>query len=262
MSLKSGFNEVIGYSNAPFCIPEEDLVSPPVKSNFMVDSQLGVAQTSSSKPMVAQSSSSLLLDNTNDVLASDLGVPVRSERSVEREVHAKAPWASLFKDNRKDGLKLCKMQTETEGPVFVEEEFEGEKEWELCLIGCVGGAFPGMGALKNITRNWKGRHKVQIHDSGWIVFQFDDLEDMLKVLLDGPYFINGKPLLLKRMPKYFCFGHEDMHVVPIWVRLINLPLILWKDRFLSKIASYLGNPLSTDLITAKKRYLQLCKSSN
>lgn len=171
-----------------------------------------------------------------------------------KKSHASPPWASLFKNNRKvgAGFKLSKTVTSPGGPVFVEEDFAEEMEWETCLIGCVGGSFPGIGPLKQVARRWKGNHRIQMHDSGWIIFQFDDIEDMLEVLSEGPYFVNGKPLMLKRMPKYFCFGHEEMNLVPIWVRFINLPLILWKEQFLSRIASHLGNPISTDQVTAKR----------
>lgn len=278
MNARSVSKEVIGYSKAPFCIPEEDLISPlgkaseikkldgaelsrenqEVGSGASVFSDLvGVgmheenktgdgAELSYAPPKVdsdTKSSADLEVDRLLDG---------RSASRFGKGLHAKAPWSSLFKDNRKEGLKLNKILSDTAGPVFVEEEFKDEKDWELCLIGCVGGAFPGMGALKQTTKNWKGRHKAQLHDSGWIVFQFEAMEDLVMVLLEGPYFINGKPLMLKRMPKFFSFGYEEMHVVPIWVRFINLPLILWKERYLSKIASYLGNPISTDQITARK----------
>lgn len=97
-----------------------------------------VAGTSSRSASMA--SKTLLYEGTED-------------KNLQKQ-HARPPWASLFRGNRKEGacIKLTKMDTNPKGPVFVEEDFVEEKEWELCLIGCVGGSFQGLGLLKQATR--------------------------------------------------------------------------------------------------------------
>ena len=46
---------------------------------------------------------------------------------------------------------------------------------------------------------------------------------------------------------------EDLlRVLPIWITLPQLPLHLWGERSISKIASVVGKPITTDECTAKK----------
>jgi len=72
---------------------------------------------------------------------------------------------------------------------------------------------------------------------------------MLKVLRRGPYFVQGKPLVIKPMPFYFDFGKPDMSSVPVWVRFPNLLLECWSQVCLSKISSVIGKPIRCDDIT-------------
>lgn len=262
MAGNASSSKVLGYSKGPFFIDELDLISPLSAGSCRDEDKSKDVQIKHlerrNDDVQAAVSASELLGPVHVVQDADLGshvaVPGSHEGNVSRSKEPRLPWSSLFKDNRRDGkgFKLTKMETSPQGPIFVDEDFVEERDWELCLIGCFGGSFPGLGPLKLVTKKWKGKFKMQMHDSGWIVFQFEVVEDILKVLSEGPYFVNGRPLMLKRMPKFFSFGHEEMHMVPIWIRLVNLPLILWKDCFLSKIASYLGNPISTDQVTACK----------
>jgi len=72
---------------------------------------------------------------------------------------------------------------------------------------------------------------------------------MLKVLRRGPYFVQGKPLVIKPMPFYFDFGKLDMSSVPVWVRFLNLPLECWSHACLSKISSVIGKTIRCDDLT-------------
>lgn len=91
--------------------------------------------------------------------------------------------------------------------------------WKHCLIGYVSGKFPGFQALSVIISN-------------------DN--DKLAVLQGGPYLIYGRPLILREMPEYFDFNSAEMSIVPVWIKLPNLPLKCWSSTCLSKIASVLG----------------------
>jgi hypothetical protein len=39
-----------------------------------------------------------------------------------------------------------------------------------------------------------------MHDSGWLIFAFSSELEMLDILGDGPYFVFGRPFILKFMP--------------------------------------------------------------
>jgi hypothetical protein len=73
---------------------------------------------------------------------------------------------------------------------------------------------------------------------------------MLDILGDGPYFVFGRPFILKVMPEFFDFTAIDMMHMPIWVRFPNLPLKCWSSICLFKIASMIGKPVHCDSPTA------------
>ena len=92
-------------------------------------------------------------------------------------------------------------------------------------MGFVAGKFPGYKALSSIiSDSWHCEAKLTIHESGWLVYQFQNVDDKLVVLAEGPYSIYGRPLLLQPMSEYFDFSAENMTTVPVWVRFPNLPL--------------------------------------
>jgi len=61
------------------------------------------------------------------------------------------------------------------------------------------------------------------------------------------------------MPRYFRFGGEEFATVPVWVQLPDLPLECWNARALSKIASRIGKPISTDKMTLSKERLSFAR---
>jgi len=119
--------------------------------------------------------------------------------------------------------------------------------WQLCIVGYVAGKSPGFKALNNIiSYSWKCEASLAIHESGWLVYKFKTVDDKLA---NGSYLIYGRPLILKAMPEYFDFGTDEMSCVPIWIKFPSLPLKCWSPKCLSKIASKLGTPIQSDLLT-------------
>jgi len=67
-----------------------------------------------------------------------------------------------------------------------------------------------------------------MHDSSWLIFAFSSELEMLDILGGGPYFVFGRPLILKVMLEFFDFTTTNMMQMLmqmlIWVRFPNLPL--------------------------------------
>ncbi|KAL0317946.1 UNVERIFIED_CONTAM: hypothetical protein Sangu_2208900 [Sesamum angustifolium] len=91
----------------------------------------------------------------------------------------------------------------------------------------------------------------QLHDSGWLIFRFARAEDRQRILAGGPYFVYGRPLLLKIMPDCFEFKEDDISLTPVWATLPSLPLECWHPNALGKIGSRLGTPIAMDSLTMK-----------
>lgn len=56
--------------------------------------------------------------------------------------------------------------------------------------------------------------------------------------------------MLRAMPEYFDFTSSEMHTILVWVKFPNLPIKCWSPNCLSKIASVLGKPLQSDMLTS------------
>jgi hypothetical protein len=89
-----------------------------------------------------------------------------------------------------------------------------------------------------------------MHDSGWLIFAFHSELEMLETLSAGPYFVFGRPLILKIMPEFFDFQANDMTKLSTWVKLPNLPLRCWTPLCLLKLGSMIGKPIHYDIPTA------------
>ncbi|KAL0289340.1 UNVERIFIED_CONTAM: hypothetical protein Sangu_2620100 [Sesamum angustifolium] len=72
-----------------------------------------------------------------------------------------------------------------------------------------------------------------------------------RILAGGPYFIYGRPLLLKPMPDCFEFKEDDISLTPVWATLPSLPLECWHPNALGKIGSRLGTPIAMDSLTMR-----------
>ncbi|KAJ6986394.1 hypothetical protein NC653_024088 [Populus alba x Populus x berolinensis] len=164
-------------------------------------------------------------------------------------------WRDLFATNRSTitGPKLPRFSASCNDlPCdLVSDDLDNNYNvWELCIVGYIAGKSPGFKALNNIiSSSWKCDATLSIHESGWLVYKFKNIDDKLAVLANGPYLIYGRPLILKAMPEYFSFGKDEMACVPVWVKFPNLPLKCWSPRCLAKIASKLGTPIQSDQLT-------------
>lgn len=70
--------------------------------------------------------------------------------------------------------------------------------------------------------------------------------------MGGPYFVFGRPLMLKVMPGYIKFDANGISSMLVQIKLPGFPLDCWNPKVLSKIASKFGNPISTDMLTTTK----------
>ncbi|KAL2481952.1 Uncharacterized protein Adt_21375 [Abeliophyllum distichum] len=181
--------------------------------------------------------------------------PVIEGNNVEQKSGAtglKAPWVNLFKDNRKPSQCLAlEVFDNLPDEIVFDHSVEDDLEmvWGYCLVGYFAGRFPGKKALLKLCDSWNVKYEYHTHASGWLVFKFEDDTSRQKVLNGGPYFVFGRPLLLKVMPDCFEFDDEEICKMPVWVMLPGLPLNYWNPKALGMIASKIGKPLSMDNLT-------------
>ncbi|GJT80130.1 RNA-directed DNA polymerase, eukaryota, reverse transcriptase zinc-binding domain protein [Tanacetum coccineum] len=76
-------------------------------------------------------------------------------------------------------------------------------------------------------------------------------EGMENVLEAGPWMVNNKPLLIQRWDPTVCIDKKEPEKIPIWVKLVKLPLEAWTTKGISSIISNLGKPLIMDKVTTQ-----------
>lgn len=149
-------------------------------------------------------------------------------------------------------------------PVIVDEEMmtqlqqEGlEREtakWKHALIMYVVGSSPSIGAIERfIAGNWSyiTKPKVYYHNEGYILVHFSSFEERDEVLYSGPHTLNNKPVISKVWDPYFDFKKEVLRIIPLWIKLPNLPLQYWSLESLSRIGSLLGKHVYADDCTSR-----------
>ncbi|KAL0329542.1 UNVERIFIED_CONTAM: hypothetical protein Sradi_4940900 [Sesamum radiatum] len=88
---------------------------------------------------------------------------------------------------------------------------------------------------------------------GYIADKFARDEDRQRILAGGPYFVYGRPLLLKNIPDCFEFKEDDTSLTLVWATLPSLQLECWHPNALGKISSRLGTSIAIDSLTMKMR---------
>ena len=96
----------------------------------------------------------------------------------------------------------------------------------------------------------KGDLQVLSRGNGFLLFKFSDDGDKKRALEEGPWFVHGKPMVLKTWAIESKFEKEKLLSIPIWVKFPKLALRFWSPMLIGYVASTLGKPLYMDKATA------------
>ncbi|CAI9096810.1 OLC1v1033031C1 [Oldenlandia corymbosa var. corymbosa] len=107
-----------------------------------------------------------------------------------------------------------------------------------------------------MVANWPVTVRVMHYDRNFFILKFMNRDEMLAILDNGPYAVNGGLLILHR-----CYDHEDLVLeslkiekMSIWVRLHGVPITSMNYRSLEALARRVG-----DIETIKQDCVSLCK---
>ncbi|KAI3871594.1 hypothetical protein MKX03_005777 [Papaver bracteatum] len=136
--------------------------------------------------------------------------------------------------------------------------------WRRCLIRKVMGKTVGFKFIQDrINLLWKPLGQIQILDLGkdFFLFKFSELQDLKKAMLDGPWFIGGHYLSLRRWSPEFKPTSVKFSTTIVWIRLPELPIEFFDKEVLFKIGNRLGKPIKVDYTTEnmiRGRFARLC----
>lgn len=136
--------------------------------------------------------------------------------------------------------------------------------WSLTLVVNVLGKKINFRILENkIRRDWARKGKVTITDMprGFYVVQFSEVEDYRHALFEGPWMVADHYILVQRWRPNFLRSAKMESKVAVWVRVPELPLELYNDKFFKRLGAALGVLLKVDRLTSihsRGQFTRIC----
>ncbi|XP_058211571.1 uncharacterized protein LOC131323743 [Rhododendron vialii] len=145
------------------------------------------------------------------------------------------------------------LQRGKEALVEIDIESIDVGKWNKYLVGHFLDGQMAYPLIVSTARNqWKDLFVAVKPDvAGFYLFEFKDEQAKMQVLEGGPYFFSQKYLVLKDWHRMMKPARDQPTKIPAWVKLHDLPLELWNQECLSRVASTIGRPLHVDQATAK-----------
>ena len=93
---------------------------------------------------------------------------------------------------------------------------------------------------------------VILHDDGYFLVKCNSEADVMMLIRRGKFTFVKRPVLVRKWDDQFNFERDILRVVPVWVRLLNLPTKFWGVKSLSCIGGLLGVPIAADGCTSNQ----------
>ncbi|KAL8130356.1 hypothetical protein V2J09_019511 [Rumex salicifolius] len=136
--------------------------------------------------------------------------------------------------------------------------------WKTCLvIKALGTIIPLEILQRKLKELWKPAGKMRVIDlpNGYHIIKFSEERDYMGVLTGGPWTVFGHYVVIKPWTPNFDPRTDVVLTTPAWIRLTDLPVILYEEKVLLKLASAVGNPLKVDQKTLnanRGRFARIC----
>ena len=128
--------------------------------------------------------------------------------------------------------------------------------WDRAVVLYVVGGNTSANIIRGfIRKHWSHvlMPTIHEHEDGYFIIKFSSKSECSEILKGGPYFLNRVSLVVKKWSANFDFKEEILRVIPVWVRLPNLPLHCWGAETLSRIVSVVGVPVLADEYTMTQK---------
>ncbi|KAF8038460.1 hypothetical protein BT93_B1103 [Corymbia citriodora subsp. variegata] len=141
---------------------------------------------------------------------------------------------------------------------FPDEALDGvDPLWPECLVGYfVGKKLPFKLVKTALTHAWGSKlADVKADDKGFFFFRIPDANFRRALLEKGPLTVARVPLVLQQWEPLMELKKHDHSKISVWIRLRNIPFVLWSKRGIGGIASLIGKPLYVDQNTEQMKIL-------
>ena len=165
--------------------------------------------------------------------ASSLTQKSDEKTNEEKSENTSINWRKLFLAAEDQSLQYFPPQ-KSEGGVRVSlpaEVFdEGELLWKNAIVAQFVGRIPNFSYFqKMVNLLWGDEGEVDIRPAGHNLFLLQFSNPILRdrVLENGPWHIQGKPLIVRKWEPRMKSLEFNMAKLPIWIQLGNIPLELF-----------------------------------
>ena len=143
-----------------------------------------------------------------------------------------------------------------------EAVFEGVNMWKGCLVGQFFDRRLPIHVVRTMVDKLWGKHEmpeISTTDNGLYLFKFRDMDARDWVMENGPWYIAGRPIILRVWQPGMEMLNIQLTIMPIWVKFYNIPLEYWTNTCLGYIASVVGKPLHMDSLTENRSRLSFAR---
>ncbi|KAL4314331.1 hypothetical protein AHAS_Ahas15G0074400 [Arachis hypogaea] len=111
--------------------------------------------------------------------------------------------------------------------------------------------------------NWvrNGTINVIDMDRDYYLIHFSDDEDYSHALMEGPWMIAGHYLVVQRWRPFFLTSEDIIRKIAVWIRIPNLSIELYNQRFMWRVGSAIGHMLKIDRTTSihlRGKFARIC----
>ncbi|GKC11853.1 RNA-directed DNA polymerase, eukaryota, reverse transcriptase zinc-binding domain protein [Tanacetum coccineum] len=82
-------------------------------------------------------------------------------------------------------------------------------------------------------------------------FKFQDEEGIKEVINNGPWMVNNKPMYVQKWCIDMCLDKVEPKKLPVWVKMLKMPMEAWSVKGISALASSLGKLIIMDEVTTR-----------
>ncbi|XP_056685637.1 uncharacterized protein [Spinacia oleracea] len=201
------------------------------------------------------------------VLEPPAGSSQPTQRRLDLQATPDVPANSFVENNRINGMKLTfinpMLKNGSPTACLQQNAVDIElKKWANAVILYVIGDNPTIKYISTfVDKQWlcESKPEIFLYSEGYFLIRFGSVEEKERVLCSGPYTIANRPAIVKGWSADFNFNTEILKLIPLWIKLPNLPLNCWGMDSLSRIGSTLGNPLFADECTTTQNRISFAR---
>ncbi|XP_072951786.1 uncharacterized protein [Typha angustifolia] len=150
--------------------------------------------------------------------------------------------------------QIAKFKASTTDVLIIDPKImeESRAEWNNTLFGkFLGKVFSLHLVRSELLRQWGLAGLVFIANKyeGFFLFRFSCEEDMITILMEGPWLVRGSVLNLTKWKPNFRLSVEQISKAFVWARFLDLPEEYWKPHIFVDVAAMVGKPLRFEDIT-------------